>query len=98
MAFNPSLQIASQSSLDCSEAAGEVNSICVQLISTRLYFANIRMTHIVDSKIVQRLCNFNLLLEVEEGVGELLSFTQCTLNDFEIVDIAQEVANWLIWI
>jgi hypothetical protein len=31
--FNPSLQIASQSSLDCSEAAGLVSSIyeCCQL-------------------------------------------------------------------
>jgi hypothetical protein len=28
LAFNPSLQMASQSSLDCSDAAGEVNSIC----------------------------------------------------------------------
>src|SRR3954464_8422903 len=33
LAFNPNLQMASQSALDCSEAAGEVNSICKALIS-----------------------------------------------------------------
>jgi hypothetical protein len=31
LAFNPSLQIASQSALDCSDAAGEVSSILINV-------------------------------------------------------------------
>lgn len=37
LAFNPSLQIASQSAFDCSEAAGLVNSIC-QLAGISIWF------------------------------------------------------------
>ena len=98
LAFNPSLQIASQSALDCSDAAGEVNSIYANCISRRLKLVIQSVTHIVNSKIIQRLSNFNLLLSVEEGIGKLFTFSQCALNDLEIRHIAQKVANGLVWV
>jgi hypothetical protein len=90
LAFNPSLQIASQSALDCSDAAGEVNSILIPSISIYSKKKNCiqDMTHIVNTKIIQSLSNLNLLLGVEEGVGKLLSLSQRTLNDLEIRYIA----------
>jgi hypothetical protein len=73
LAFNPSLQIASQSNLDCSEAAGEVNSI---FLFDQLMFVNPpTMTHIVNTKVVQCLGNLNLLGGVEESIRKLLSLT-----------------------
>lgn len=51
------------------------------------------MTHVVNTKVVQGLGDFDLLLGVEESVGELLSLTKSTLNDLEAGDIAQEVGN-----
>jgi hypothetical protein len=98
LAFNPSLQIASQSALDCSDAAGEVNSIYANCISRCLEYAIPLVTHIVDSEIIQRLGNLNLLLRVEEGIGELLTLSQSALNDLEIRYIAQEVADGLVWV
>jgi hypothetical protein len=56
------------------------------------------VTHIVCTKVIQCLGNLNLLLGVEEGICELFALTQGTLNDLESGDIAQEVANWLVWI
>jgi hypothetical protein len=51
------------------------------------------MTHVVDTKVIQGLGNLNLLLGVEEGVGELFTFTKGTLNDLETRDIAQKVGH-----
>lgn len=54
--------------------------------------------YIVDAKIIQRLGNLNLLWEVKEGIGELLSFSQRTLDDLKSRDIAQKVACILVWV
>lgn len=51
------------------------------------------MTHVIDAKVIQRLRNFDLLLGIKEGVGKLLALSQCTLNDFEAGDIAQEIRD-----
>lgn len=51
------------------------------------------MTHVVDTEIVEGLGDLNLLLRVEEGVGELLTLTESTLDDLETGDIAQEVGD-----
>lgn len=56
------------------------------------------MTHIIDTEIVESLGNLNLLGEVEKGVGELFALTESTLDNLEVVDIAQEVTDWLVWI
>jgi len=98
LAFNPSLQIASQSALDCSDAAGEVNSIYANCISRRLEFVIQSVTHIVNSKIIQRLGNLNLLLSIEERIGELFTFSQSAFNDLEARHIAQKVADGLVWV
>jgi hypothetical protein len=98
LAFKPSLQIASQSALDCSDAAGEVNSIYANCISRCLEYVIPFVTHIVDSEIIQRLGDLNLLLRVKEGIGELLTLSQSALNDLEIRHIAQEVADGLVWV
>lgn len=82
LAFNPSLQIASQSSLDCSEAAGLVNSIFEQ--HQPIHFPKFgRMTHIIHTEVIQGLRDFDLLFRVEESIGKLFSLSQCTLNDLE---------------
>ena len=54
------------------------------------------MTHVVDAEIIQGLGNLNLLLSIEEGVGELLTLSQRALNDLETRDVAQEIADGLI--
>jgi hypothetical protein len=51
------------------------------------------MTHVVNTKVIQSLGYLDLLLGVEEGVGELFTFTKGTLNDLETRDIAQEVGH-----
>lgn len=56
------------------------------------------MTHVVHTEVVQRLGDLNLLLSIEEGIGELFALTQSTLDNLEVGDIAQEVANWLVWV
>ena len=84
LAFNPSLQIASQSALDCSDAAGEVNSILIPSVSMCSKHRIQNMTHVVNTKIIQSLGDLNLLLGVKEGIGELFTFSQRTLNDLEI--------------
>lgn len=56
------------------------------------------MTHIVNTKIIQGLGNFNLLGSVEESIGKLFTLSQSTLNDLEVRDITQEVAYWLVWV
>lgn len=56
------------------------------------------MTHIVDTEIIQRLGNLNLLRSVEEGVGKLLALSQSALDNLETRHVAQEVADGLIWV
>lgn len=96
--FRPSLQIASQSSLDCSEAQGLVSSIyneqigqytCPETSPT----LSREMTHVVHTEIIQSLGDLNLLLGVEESIGELLTLTEGGFNDLESRDIAQEVGD-----
>lgn len=97
--FNPSLQIASQSSLDCSEAAGLVSSIYVghQLRSRRTDLIR-KVTDIIRSEVIQSLCNLNLLVGVKECIGKLLPFSQGALDDLKTGDVAEEVTNRLVWI
>ena len=67
--------MASQSALDCSEAAGLVNSICKASVSMS-HGTRIRekaITYIVNTKVIQCLSNLNLLSGIEEGIGELFS-------------------------
>lgn len=54
------------------------------------------MTHVVNTEIIQSLGNLNLLLGIEEGIGELFTLSQSALNDLEIRHIAQEVADGLV--
>lgn len=56
------------------------------------------MTHVVNAEIIQSLGNLNLLLGVEESIGKLFTLSQRTLNDLETRYIAQEVADWLVWV
>jgi hypothetical protein len=51
------------------------------------------MTHVVNTKVVEGPGNLNLLLGIEESVGELLALTQSTLDNLETGDIAQEVGH-----
>lgn len=51
------------------------------------------VTHVVNTKVIEGLGNLDLLLGVKEGVGELLTLTEGTLNDLETGDVAQEVGN-----
>ena len=81
MEHTPSLQMASQSFLDCSEAAGLVNSMSKSSLVDSNYTwhcaAEIKRT--VNTKFIKRLSDLDLGLEVEVGVGELLAFTECAL-------------------
>jgi hypothetical protein len=54
------------------------------------------MTHIINTKIIQSLCDLNLLLGSEKSSSELLALAQCRLNDLEVSNIAQEVTDWLV--
>jgi len=56
------------------------------------------MTHIVNTKIIQSFGNFNFLGGIEESIGKLFTLSQSTLNDLEVRDVAQEVADWLVWV
>lgn len=56
------------------------------------------VTHIIDTKVIQSLSNLDLLLGIKEGIGKLLSLSQSTLDNLEIRYIAQEVADWLVWV
>lgn len=97
-AFKPSLHIASQSSLDCSEARGLVNSIFKSTYQYRLPIHRPNMTHIIYTKIIQRFRDFNLFGSVEEGIRKLLSFSQSALDDLETGYVAQEIADGFVWI
>ena len=56
------------------------------------------MTHIVHAKIIESLGDLNLLGEVKEGIGELFTFSEGALDNLEVVDIAQEIADRLVWV
>jgi hypothetical protein len=51
------------------------------------------VTHVVDAELIQSLGDLDLLLGIKESVGELLTFTEGTLNDLEAGDIAEEVGH-----
>lgn len=53
---------------------------------------------VVDAEVIEGLGNLDLGLGVEEGVGELLAFSQGALDDLEARDIAEEVAYGLVGI
>lgn len=98
LAFRPSLQIASQSARDCSEAQGLVSSICHH--NSGQFFLRLRYvehdqsrTHIVNTKVVESLGDLDLLFGIEESIGELLTLTQGTLDNLETGDIAQEIGD-----
>ena len=54
------------------------------------------MTYIIHTEVVQCSGDFNLLLSVEEGIGKLFTFSQCTLNYLETGYVAKEVTNRLV--
>lgn len=100
MAFRPSLQIASQSSLDCSDAQGLVSSIyngsqkpSLACIHPKSPTPSVVQTHVVHTKLIQSLGDLDLLLGVKKGVGELLPLTKGALDDLEPRNIAQEVRH-----
>lgn len=49
--------------------------------------------NVVDAKVVEGLGNLDLGSGVEEGVGELLALAEGGLDDLELGDVAQEVAD-----
>jgi hypothetical protein len=51
------------------------------------------MTHVVNTEVVQSLGDLDLLLGIEESVGELLTLTQGTLDNLETGDITQEIGH-----
>jgi len=51
------------------------------------------MTHVVHTELIESLGDLDLLLGIEESVGELLTLTQSRLNDLEAGDIAQEIGD-----
>lgn len=77
--FKPSLQIASQSLRDCSEAAGEVSSMyyrqCQQWSTDDYEPRGSTNVTYIGSELIQCLCNLDLLSSVKVGVGELFSFS-----------------------
>ena len=96
-AFNPSLQMASQSLRDCSDAAGLVSSIygltSSAMASQRPRRPTLGVPHIVHAEIVKRFGNLNLLLRIKKGIGKLLSFSQRRFDDLEVRYVAEKVAN-----
>lgn len=51
------------------------------------------MTHVVNTEVIQSPGDLDLLLGIEESVGELLTLTQGALNDLEAGNIAQEIGH-----
>lgn len=51
------------------------------------------MTHVVNTKVIEGLGDLDLLLGIEESVGELLTLTKSALNNLETGDIAQEIGH-----
>jgi hypothetical protein len=54
---------------------------------------HVAVTHVVNTKVIESLSDLNLLLEVEESIGKLLTLTQGRLNNLEAGDIAQEICD-----
>jgi len=53
-------------------------------------------SYVINTEIVESLSNFNLLSSIKERIGKLFALSQCTFNDFERVDIAEEVWDGLV--
>lgn len=51
------------------------------------------MTHVVNTKLIKSFGNFNLLLGIKKGIGELFTLSQCALNNLKTGDIAQEIGH-----
>ena len=72
----PSLQRASQSLLDCSEAAGLVTSMSRFLSAYEVCRPRAaEKIHTVNTKVVKGTSDLDLGLKVEVGIGELLAFS-----------------------
>jgi hypothetical protein len=73
--------MASQSLLDCSEAAGLVNSMSKSSLVDFNYTwrCAAEIKHTVNTKFIKRLSDLDLGVKVEVGIGELLAFTECAL-------------------
>lgn len=56
------------------------------------------MTHVVNTKLVEGLGDLNLCLCIKKCIGELFALAEGTLDDLEVVDVAQEVADGLVWV
>lgn len=61
------------------------------MVHTFVFFCS--MTHVVNTEVIEGPGDLDLLLGVEESVGELLTLTQSRLNDLETRDIAQEIGD-----
>lgn len=51
------------------------------------------MTHVVNTKLIKGFGDFNLLLSIKKGIGELFTLSQCALNNLKTGDIAQEIGD-----
>jgi hypothetical protein len=51
------------------------------------------MTHVVHTEVIESLGDLDLLLGIEESVGELLTLTQSRLDDLEAGDVAEEIGD-----
>lgn len=54
--------------------------------------------YVVDAEFIQRLGYLDLLLGIEEGIGELLSLAKRRLDDLEVAHIAEKIADGLVWV
>lgn len=77
----PSLQIASQSLLDCSEAAGLVNSMSGRwsALQNCTWRCAAEMKHTINTEVIKRPRNLDFSLEVEVGISKLLALAECAL-------------------
>jgi len=51
------------------------------------------MTHVVNTKLIKGFGDFNLLLGIKKGIGELFTLSQCALYNLKTGDIAQEIGD-----
>jgi hypothetical protein len=56
------------------------------------------MTHIICTKLVEGFGDLNLLGRIKVGVCKLLPFSQCALDYLETRNVAEEIADRLIWV
>lgn len=73
--------MASQSLLDCSEAAGLVNSMSGKMLILQhgAERCAAEMEHTVNTKFIKRLSDLDLGFEVKVGIGKLLALTKRAL-------------------